>query len=81
MSSSDIRRTKKLDTGIWQQNPCLLCSILIFMVQKDVCPNFFSILTQEYNVVRIKGKIASMLRFQIWCKQSVITLSSIYYST
>ena len=32
------------------------------MVQKDVCTNFFSILIQEYKVVRIKEKIAQILQ-------------------
>ena len=59
MSSTD----SKLNTGIWPQNPCILCFILILMVQRDVCTNFFSILRQEYKVVSIKEKIAKILRF------------------
>ena len=32
------------------------------MVQRDVCTNYFSTLTQEYKVVMIKEKITKILR-------------------
>ena len=36
-----FEETNKLYTGIWPHNPCLLCCILILMVQRDVCTIFF----------------------------------------